>query len=494
MGHICLAIDEDAMSYPSKENYFSPSITYPEYIWKQELCNTSNKVYDLLRKCFYASGYDQNNYGRPEWNPLGHIIKPGHTVLVKPNWVEDKNKNKNLEDPFSCLVTHPSVLRAIIDYIVIALHGEGKIIVGDAPMQGCDLPRLLMLTGYMDLFAFYRNHGIEIEIADLRKYHVSGKYNGVLTKPEYTKNTLGSCRVALGQQSMHSEKDANNPKYKVSDYKCKDTREYHHKNCHDYQINQIALNADVIVNVPKPKTHRLAGMTAASKNFVGTIYEKACLPHRMEGDKAHGGDAYQKKSIWKEWMSRFDEKRTAFAIEGKYIRSKWNDIIMKSCYTIGTFTSHDKYRIGSWYGNDTIWRTVADINYCLLYADKQGNICNKPQRTILSIGDMVICGEKEGPVGPSPKPLGMIMMADNVLLFDRVMYEIMGFSTHCFPLFCNPRALEMLGYQSLEALEQEKICILENEMSKKCIAEFKGRDNWKFEAHSCWKGHIEKNT
>ena len=36
------------------------------------------------------------------------------------------------------------------------------------------------------------------------------------------------------------------------------------------------------------------------------------------------------------------------------------------------------------------------------------------QRTIVSIGDMIIAGQGEGPVGPDPKPLGLIMMAAGV--------------------------------------------------------------------------------
>lgn len=56
----------------------------------------------------------------------------------------------------------------------------------------------------------------------------------------------------------------------------------------------------MVINIPKPKTHRLAGITGAMKNFVGITYEKASLPHRAIGDKESGtGDAYDKKSILK---------------------------------------------------------------------------------------------------------------------------------------------------------------------------------------------------
>lgn len=68
------------------------------------------------------------------------------------------------------------------------------------------------------------------------------------------------------------------------------------------------MEADVIINIPKPKCHRLAGMTAALKNMVGVIYDKNSLPHRKIGSVEEGGDAYKKRIylsiIWKCWMRR----------------------------------------------------------------------------------------------------------------------------------------------------------------------------------------------
>ena len=71
---------------------------------------------------------------------------------------------------------------------------------------------------------------------------------------------------------------------------------YHSIKEHNYCINKELLAADVIINVCKPKTHRKAGITAALKNFVGTVAEKACLPHHTAGSAADKGDAYQNKN------------------------------------------------------------------------------------------------------------------------------------------------------------------------------------------------------
>jgi uncharacterized protein (DUF362 family) len=117
---------------------FSPHIKYPEYPWGEDtLAKEDNPVYESIRECFHIAGYDKEHYGMPEWNPLREVIHPGDAVLLKPNWVNHKNKNESVNDNLACLVTTPSVIRAILDYVVLALGETGKIIVGDAPMQGC---------------------------------------------------------------------------------------------------------------------------------------------------------------------------------------------------------------------------------------------------------------------------------------------------------------------------------------------------------------------
>ena len=83
-------------------------------------------------------------------------------------------------------------------------------------------------------------------------------------------------------------------------------------------LNKIVLEADVIINIPKPKCHRLAGMTAALKNMVGVIYDKNSLPHRKIGSVEEGGDAYKKKNIFKHYMEVLDEKKTDSSLNKHY--------------------------------------------------------------------------------------------------------------------------------------------------------------------------------
>lgn len=490
---LSMIYDPNQTYYPGSEDWFSPHTVYPEYPFADsEISAQPNGVYDQVRELFAASGYDKDHLGEKNWNPLGDgIISPGDTVLIKPNWVENKNKNK--EAGLDCLVTNPSVVRAVVDYVVIALKSEGKIIIADAPMQGCNLQSLFVTAGYDKLFEFYKKRGIDIVVRDLRMYSVGEKYKGVTGDIHYTKDSEGSIRINLGKRSLHSLRDNDNPEYRVEDYSRKETASYHSSGKHIYNVNATVLNADVIINMPKPKTHRLAGITGAVKNFVGITYDKASLPHRVEGDKETGkGDAYKKQSIWKHWMGILNERRTVLAKSGHYNIAKTFDVLMKSCYVIGAVTSRDKYRIGSWYGNDTIWRTAIDLNNIVLHCDNKGIYHEEQVRKVLSIGDMIISGEKEGPIGPSPKPLGILVLSNNNLLFDLLVCHIMGFSDIMLPMFNDIKAVEVFGYNNKEELATSSVISnLKGISGRLCDVKFPRE--WRFEPHSCWKGHIESN-
>lgn len=135
---IVLNYNENCCSYPDRTSRYSPDTQYPEYLYG-DISETGNPVYEMVRNAFILAGLDKERLGKPEWNPLGDYIKKGNAVLVKPNWVENKNKRPGVDKNLTCLVTHPAVVRAVLDYVFLALNGTGTVYLADAPMQGCDL-------------------------------------------------------------------------------------------------------------------------------------------------------------------------------------------------------------------------------------------------------------------------------------------------------------------------------------------------------------------
>ena len=115
--------------YPERPP-FHPDRAYPEHRGAP-VGDEPNLVFDAVRSCFRRAGLDAARYGTPAWNPLGGLIRPGETVLLKPNMVNARHPRD--PDGWRYTVTHGSVIRAVADYVWIALSGRGTVIVADAP-------------------------------------------------------------------------------------------------------------------------------------------------------------------------------------------------------------------------------------------------------------------------------------------------------------------------------------------------------------------------
>ena len=74
-----------------------------------------------------------------------------------------------------------------------------------------------------------------------------------------------------------------------------------------------------------------------------------------------------------------------------------------------------------------------DLNKILLYADKQGVMRSTRQRKVFNVADMVISGEKNGPMAPSSKNVGLILSGDNSYLVDLTIANLMGMKTDLVP-------------------------------------------------------------
>jgi hypothetical protein len=81
---------------------------------------------------------------------------------------------------------------------------------------------------------------------------------------------------------------------------------------------------------------------------------------------------------------------------------------------------------GNWHGNDTLWRTILDLNNVIFLADKNGKMKNTQQRKYLSIIDGIIGMEKEGPMHGFPKKAGLIIAGTNPIYTDYISTYLMG--------------------------------------------------------------------
>lgn len=465
MSRVCI-VKKDCFQYPQVPP-FRPAIKYPECPFHE--FSTENEVYDQVRECLKMMELDIENFGSVEWNPLGDIINPGDNVLIKPNMVMDRNAIA--QNGTDCLFTHPSVVMAVVDYVCIALKGKGKIVIGDAPMQECAFDRLLENSGYTYAVSWYRNQGVDISIKDFRE--LTSEIKGGLREQTLREGARGTV-VDLGGDSEHAGTD-NCEDYRITNYDPNELKKHHTTWKHEYYINKDVLQADVIINMPKPKSHRKAGMTAAMKNFVGINVRKEYLPHHTFASKEEGGDEYLKKDFFHFVASRIDDKRNVAVGNHRMILAQSCRLMSKLIKTIHPF---EDYSEGSWYGNHTISKTICDLNKIIMYADKHGVMQDSKQRKIIHIADMIVSGEKEGPISPTPKNVGIIAIGENQVLLDEIIAELMGFDKKKLPFLVNARNTK--GRFSLCDDEVELITNY-GEIHSMC-----------FEPTAGWRGHIEK--
>ncbi len=420
----------EGMSYPL-DKYFRPACAYPEYPFLDAgLSETPNDVYDSIRDMFICMGLDKENTGNSKWNPLSEYIKKDDVVLIKPNWVKHENSAVNGIKELECLITHSSIIKCLIDYTLIALHGTGEIIVADAPVQSCDFDKLQQKSGINMLREFYQNENVKVEFVDLRNYKSRREGTHIISLPLSPK--YGGTIVNIGKHSYFYQ-NSKEGRLRITNYDSRIVNQHHKGKIQKYCISDACLKADVIINLPKPKTHRKAGYTGALKNMVGINAKKEYLPHHTKGSYVSGsGDEYYSESRISRIKSDVNDIVNIFESKSMFTGSS---IVRK----IGDFlvlgkTDSEKYSEGSWWGNNTIWKTILDLNLVVLYIDKTGILRKDQQRKVITLGDLVIAGEGEGPLMPTPKKANSLLFADNSVLFDLILVRLMGFSDEKFML------------------------------------------------------------
>ncbi len=435
-------------SYPARSP-FHPPAAFPELARAgiREL-DTGNGVYGAVREMLGLLGLDRERFDTPEWNPLSACVRPGDKVIIKPNLVlHEFGAQKNLH----CLTTHGSVIRAVLDYVYLAAGPEADIAIADAPLQGADFARVAADAGLPEIQEFYRDVlKCEIKVIDLRQIRaVIDEDSSLIRRVERLPgDPQGYCEIDLGAASRLHEIDAanrnrnnvnrhsvdphyDNPRYIVGDYSAAVTNLRHRGPRHSYVVSRSALDADAVICVPKLKTHSKTGLTVCLKNMVGIIGSKDCLPHHRLGNSGQGGDEFPDDYPVRWRLSG----RAHDLLQGRVPVPLWRAIRRLAGAWLGAGTPHNGagkasgfYPSGGWHGNDTIWRTVDDLNRILFfYSPQKEAIQRQRQRRYFAVVDGITAMEGNGPLRGIPKTTGLILGGDDPLAIDIVAAAVMGF-------------------------------------------------------------------
>ncbi len=470
---------------------YSPSVAYSEYPFGPDaLSNDVNHAYEGVRDALRLLDLDAEYYGQKDWNPLGEIIRPGNTVVLKPNFIRDfRETQPGHED---CLITHSSVIRAALDYVYIALKCEGRIIIADAPQNDADFDEIRRMAGLDEIQEFYSRHaGFKVEIYDLRP-EKARKVDGVIVGHERLPgDPAGYVQVDLGQHSAFNEIRHLCHLLYGSEYDTSELRAHHHDDVHEYLISKTIMEADCVINLPKLKTHKKTGITVCMKNLVGINGNKNWLPHHREGTPCQGGDQFADDGI----IHRIERKtmvcfRHLFPLLGPL-----RGIMARPLQALGKKifgdTNTDTIRSGNWYGNDTTWRMVIDLNRILMHADKNGSVQDSPARRMFCIVDGIVGGESNGPLDPTPKPAGIVLAGTNSVAVDLVCARLMGFDYKRLPVLFKAMAKHYLPISTSDY--EEVICRSSDPQLDHLLVDL-GRASLDFQPHFGWKGHVELNS
>jgi uncharacterized protein (DUF362 family) len=378
-----------------------------------------------VRDLFLNWGLDAGNANSEQWNPLGALIRPGARVVLKPNWVLHYNQSgKGLD----CLVTHQELIEAVLEYV--ALTHPGEVVLGDAPLQGCDFHALLEACGIQDLVERFRSRGLRIKVADFRRTLLPGGRLGG-ERLEDRKAAEDYVLVDLKENSLLEPLSAGGTEFRVTMYNPDLLARTHGPGRHRYLIAREILDCDVFVNLPKLKCHKKACITGALKNLVGINGNKEFLPHHRKGGGDAGGDCYRGRSWFKERAENLlDAANRRPAGKGQAFLARSAEYAARCA----AWTGLDDDLEGSWYGNDTIWRTSLDLQRILRYAGADGVLRPDPVRTVISITDAIVGGEGEGPLAPLPVPSGFVTGALNAAAVEWVHARLMGIDPARVPL------------------------------------------------------------
>ena len=261
---------------------------------KVAIKNTDSYDLDVVKESLMELFLD---LGFPKENPLGNIIEPGNVVFIKPNWVASRWRLScdHVDDLYS-VITHPSLLEALADFVAEALQGKGKIIIADNPSIDADFNELMEHTKIKERLE--GKYDCDLEIKDLRPLVCDDLKNygkKYLMVPQ-DGDDQGTIEINLGKDSLLYGLDPQ--RFRGVFDEREETVASHTGETQLYTYARSLYDADVYISVPKLKTHQKVGATLNLKGLVGSISNKNQLVHWQVGYPEIHGDEYPTKEAY----------------------------------------------------------------------------------------------------------------------------------------------------------------------------------------------------
>ena len=419
--------------------------------------------------------------------PLEGLIRPGDCVVLKPNLIREAHTTRPKE--WEQVITHGAVIRVMAELTAEALCGQGRIVIADGPQTDSDFDGICARTGLKEIGERMRYSGIRCDVIDLRRDRWFQKGDVINKRVHLPGDPAGYTNVNLGVASEFSSYQLNGRFY-GADYDTEETARYHDRERHVYVLCRTILDADVVINLPKLKTHKKTGVTISLKNLVGINGYRNCLPHFTMGTIDEGGDEFPFTNVRSKLQShailRF--KRALMASGGK---GGPTARLVKRMGKLVFGDTNEIVRSGNWHGNDTVWRMVLDLNKVLFYFNGKGEPRKRPLR-YLTVVDGIIAGEGNGPMAPDAVPAGLVVAGFNPVAVDSVCALLMGFDDRKIPLLVGGWHST---YYPLANFPREAVrCVSNIDEWSEGLEDLIKASHLKMKPHFGWRGRIERGT
>ncbi len=370
----------------------------------------------------------------------------GKKILLKPNWVKH-NYRPNDE---LCLCTNTNFILAILELVLS--KQPASVVIGDAPIQGCNWDKLINKEFLDAVAALTIKYSITVSVKDFRRVAFDTSNN----KLEVERNPIDQYVIFdVGKKSyLEPITVAGKNNFRVTVYNPDKFVHTHGPGMHKYCITKELFDSDIVISIPKVKTHQKAGITAALKNIVGLNGDKDFLPHHRIGGIAIGGDSYAGGNKLRYWS----ELALDNANRNKGKKLYWLWLRLASLLWKISLPGKEHQHAAAWYGNDTTWRMVMDLNIIINYGKADGTLADTPQRFLYSFCDGIIGGQGDGPLRPEPLSLGVISFSNDSATTDIAMATLMNLKINKIPLLT--AAKEFMPDRSVEIKLNGETCDL----------------------------------
>jgi len=397
--------------------------------------------------------------------------------------------HKSRPHDWEYVITHPTVITAVLRHVVKRLAGRGRVSILDGPMTEASFSKLIDRFPVREWMRFAEESGVDLEVIDLREHEWVMKNEIVVERRQLPGDPRGKVLVDLRDEySEFYGHHRSRRGYYGADYDRHETNAAHDGHHNLYSVSRTVLESDVFVNIPKLKTHRTAGITACLKNLVGINTHKNFLPHYSEGGPAELGDQFPTDTmsarmegslvgLARQYLFKFEALAQLLAPLNTAAKQVFGD-------------SRRVIRNGSWYGNDTLWRTIVDLNKILFYANCDGSMREAGVRNskhYIGVVDAIAAGDGEGPLSPDPVVMGRLICGANPVSIDVVCARLMGYSPVRIPSLFRAACVRHYPFFELQFSD-----IIVKDGGRTLLADDLPRATSKiFQPQHGWIGHIE---